>query len=149
MSEKSLLLIEPNQANADLARFALNSGEVSCHLTVVESIQDAFIYLNTDACLKPNGQRPMLALILLALSQTENLEFLRRLRSDSSFRYIPVVVLATETGYADKLLNIRHGANACLQKPDNPEAYQTLVRDTSLFWLKHNELPYRSSGKAS
>ena len=132
-----LLLVEDNDAHANLIRLAAELSGLPC---VVDRVSDgnqalAFLRRDGDFCTKP---RPDLVLLDLQLPHRSGHEVLRDMQEDASLREIPVIVLTTSDAEADRGTALANGANAYVVKPLQFAAMCEMIRDLVLFWTRWN-----------
>jgi CheY-like chemotaxis protein len=68
-------------------------------------------------------------------------EVLAHIKEDQSFKTIPTVILTTSDAEADIVRSYQLQANAYLTKPVQLDAFESLVKSISDFWLKRVRLP--------
>jgi CheY-like chemotaxis protein len=95
-----IFLAEDNPADVELVREALEEHEVSCEVLVVSNGEQAINVLDQiDAAGQPC---PDLFILDLNLPKRSGVEVLGRLRSGSTCRHVPVVVLTSSDSTRDK-----------------------------------------------
>ncbi|GAB3556388.1 response regulator [Spirosoma fluminis] len=106
-----ILLIEDDQDDVDLFRYALSSNAMSCKLDVVMEGDLVAPYLQTCAHL------PDVIVMDLNLPRVHGREVLQLIKSTDVFRTIPLVVLTTSSALDDQLYSLKLGANHFITKP--------------------------------
>jgi two-component system chemotaxis response regulator CheY len=48
-------------------------------------------------------------------------EFIRRVRADGKYKFLPIIIVSTESEARDKRRGVEAGANLYLVKPSSPE----------------------------
>lgn len=88
---------------------------------------DAFDGRQALDCLAEN---PDVDLILLDINmpQMNGFEFLERLRADTAFANVPVIIISTEGKDEDTIRGLEAGATAYIRKPFRNEAAADLIR---------------------
>ncbi len=81
-----------------------------------------------DALAKLTGQELSLILTDLNMPNMDGLELTRRVRKLADYKFVPVVLLTTETHPEKKLEGKAAGATAWLVKPFNPDQLLALVK---------------------
>jgi CheY-like chemotaxis protein len=129
-----ILLVEDNEADAKLMIQALKAGTLETNVTVIDNGEDAVAYLFRQGPYA-DAPRPHLILLDLYLPRLDGNEVLLAIKADEDLRRIPIVVLtgsrnaeATNRAWDD-------GANSCVSKPHNQEAFRQAVRTIETFWL--------------
>ena len=143
MSEKTILLVEDNQDDEELAVLAFERSRIANDMVVVRDGQEALDYFfGTEA----NGGRdakllPQVVLLDLKLPKVGGLEVLRRLRADPRTRRLPVVVLTSSKEEQDLLESYELGANSYVRKPVDFARFSEAIHQLHLYWLVLNEPP--------
>ena len=84
---------------------------------------------------------PTLILLDLKLPRLSGLEVLERLKSNSSFASVPVVVLTTSRDDGDVTRAYKLGANSYIVKPVDFDKFIEAVTQIELYWTVLNEPP--------
>jgi two-component system, response regulator len=137
MGEKTILLVEDNEADEELTTRALKKSGIPLNVIVARDGVAALDYLYIS---DPAGL-PDLVLLDLKLPKLGGLDVLASLRSKPMARTVPVVVLSSSTKAEDVHVAYRLGCNSYLEKGSDfsrfLEAAQALVR----YWLVLNVPP--------
>ena len=143
MSAKSILLVEDNLDDADLALRVLRTGRISSDVVVTHDGVEALEYLFGLGAYAGRDLRVMPACLLLDLKlpNLDGLEVLRRLRADPRTRLIPIVILTSSSEPQDIRAAYRLGANSYICKPVNFSLFADAVRQVEHYWLALNEAP--------
>jgi CheY-like chemotaxis protein len=120
--------------------YLIHEAAANLNLTVVPECSDIVDFLRRQGKYA-NAPRPDLILLDLDLSRPEDCETLSGIKKDSSFRRIPVVVIASSEDAQNVLQAYDLHANAYIQKPAEPEEFVKVVRATLHFWLALVRLP--------
>ncbi|MCC5022538.1 MAG: response regulator [Candidatus Synoicihabitans palmerolidicus] len=93
----SILLVEDNPSDIELTRRALARNHISNPVVVIRDGQSALDYFFNEGSYAGTEPlpRPALTLLDLKLPKIDGIEVLRRLRSDSRTRCLPVVILTS------------------------------------------------------
>jgi two-component system response regulator len=141
MTEKRILLVEDDGADAALILRALDESPTSNLVCVVRDGEEAFEFLlQLDEF---GHRRPPPDLILLDwnLPGAGGAAILEKLRSEPRTRWLPVVVItgaASRSGHADAY---RLGANSYVVKATDAEAFSDSIEQIVRYWLDINEPP--------
>jgi two-component system, response regulator len=143
MSTKSILLVQNNLDDTDLALRALRTGRVPGEVVVTHDGVEALEYLFGMGAHAGRDLRAMPACLLLDLKlpKLDGLEVLRRVRADSRTRLIPIVILTSSCEPQDIRAAYRLGANSYICKPVNFALFADAVRQVGHYWLTFNEAP--------
>jgi CheY-like chemotaxis protein len=141
MSEKRILLIEDDGADAALILRALERSQPDSLAAVARTGDEAFELL---AQYDSSGRRrppPDLILLDWNLPGQGGAEVLERLRAEPRTRWLPVVVVtgaASRSGHADAY---RLGANSYVVKSRDAAEFSEIIEQVARYWLGVNEPP--------
>jgi two-component system NarL family response regulator len=113
------MVVENDPGTQALIKRALQP--LGCHLVVAQNGPEALKRLRQTI--------PNLFIVDLGLPQMDGWEFIQKLRDDSGFGAIPVVVLSAHGGFWDKVVTSRAmKVRAYLKKPFDPDELRDVVR---------------------
>ncbi len=135
-----ILLVEDSPSDAELTKEALHEGRVINNLQVVTDGEQALAYLHRQGKYSAMP-RPDLILLDLNLPRKDGREVLAEIKSDESFKRIPVVVLTTSKEESDVMTAYGLNANCYITKPVDLEQFIDVVRSVDNFWLNIVTLP--------
>lgn len=141
MTEKRILLVEDDGADAALILRALDESPTSNLVCVVRDGEEAFEFLLQ---LDEEGRRrppPDLILLDWNLPGAGGAAVLEKLRSEPRTRWLPVVVITgagSRSGHADAY---RLGANSYVVKATDAETFSDNIEQIVRYWLNINEPP--------
>lgn len=138
---KTILLVEDNPGDVELARRALEEHGAADHLVVADDGVEALDYLFGTGSYEGRDMSVMPSLILLDLKLPviDGLEVLRRLRSDSRTATIPVVVLTSSDRESDLIESYELHCNSYLRKPMSFAGLLEAMGQLVSYWLRLNE----------
>lgn len=143
MKERVILLVEDNEDDEKLTLRALKKKNVLNPVVVARDGQEALdylfgtgIYAGRDVALMPS-----VVLLDLKLPKFDGLEVLRRVRSDSRTKRLPVVVLTSSKEEQDLVTSYDLGVNSYIRKPVDFEQFVEVAGALGLYWLLWNEPP--------
>ncbi|MFY9252083.1 MAG: response regulator [Fuerstiella sp.] len=141
-----ILLVEDNPSDIKLAMHAFRKNNIANQVVVLRDGAEALEYLFcTDRYADRRGQhQPKVVLLDLKLPLIDGIEVLRRLKSDSETKSIPVVVMTSSSEERDMVESYKLGVNGYVQKPVDFEQFTNVVRQLGMFWLLVNRVPYRT-----
>ena len=145
MDTKIILLVEDNADDEALTLRALKKNNICNPVAVARDGVEALNYLfRTGAhAARDPARMPGLILLDLKLPKVDGLEVLRRIRSDTRTRLLPVVILTTSREDQDRLAGYALGCNSYVRKPVDFKQFSESVRQVGLYWLILNEAPPR------
>jgi two-component system response regulator len=139
----AILLVEDNPADVEITRRALRESAAPVELIVVRDGQEALDYLLRRGGQAPAGawRMPDLILLDLNLPRLTGREVLERIRTDDTFRSVPVVVLTTSTRPEDVRALYAAGANTYIEKPRDFQHFVEVLKTIRHYWLDTALLP--------
>jgi chemotaxis family two-component system response regulator Rcp1 len=135
-----VLLIEDSPGDVRLTREAFRDANLSVRLHVAEDGVEAMAFLRREGT-HDEAPRPDLILLDLNLPKMDGREVLALIKKDEKFRTIPTVILTTSEAESDIVKSYQLQANAYLSKPVQLDAFESLVKSISDFWLNKVKLP--------
>ena len=138
-----ILLVEDDEAHAEIIRRNFRDSRVSNRLIHVGDGQEALDYLfQRNAFSNPDeSPRPGIVLLDLRLPKVDGLEVLKVIKSDPDLASIPTVVLTTSSAEADMVKAYEHHANSYLVKPVDFSQFTKLMEVFGYYWLAWNQHP--------
>jgi two-component system response regulator len=140
---KTILLVEDNPDDRDLALMAFEHSKIANEIVVAEDGAAALEYLfgtstkNAGSTSSP----PQIVLLDLNLPKVDGLEVLRRIRSDPRTKRLPVVILTSSDEERDMVESYERGANSYIRKPVDFAQFIESVQQLGLYWLVLNQAP--------
>lgn len=141
---KTILLVEDNADDEELARVALEDSRIANEVVIARDGAYALECLglgagNSDRMVDP---LPAVVLLDLKLPKVDGMEVLRRIRGDERTRLLPVVVLTSSSEEDDIVDSYGLGANSYMRKPVDFDQFHDMVKQFGMYWLLLNEVPY-------
>lgn len=129
-----VLLVEDDDADADLAREALAGSPLATELHVVADGASALAFLRRTGA---HAAAPVPDLVLLDLNMPgmDGRSVLTEVKRDPALRDIPVVVLSSSASPRDVACAYALSANSYVTKPVGLAAYLATIRAIERFWL--------------
>lgn len=129
-----ILLIEDNEDHAELIRQTLEDKRIANTIIHFSNAEKALSYLNNSI-----SNLPGVALLDLNLPGMSGHEFLLHIKNDETLKCIPVVVLTTSSGEADRMTAYKHHVNSYLVKPIDAGQFEKMIGDLGFYWALWNK----------
>lgn len=148
MEHRSILLVEDNPDDEELALLAFRRSQLAHAIYVVRDGAEALEYLFRTGgyARRPASSPPAVVLLDLKLPKISGLEVLRRLRATEETRVLPVVMLTSSREEHDLKTSYSLGANSYIVKPVEFEKFTQAVAQVGLYWSLLNEPVPRPEG---
>ena len=134
-----VLLVEDSPGDVRLTQEAFRDANSTVHLHVATDGVEAMSFLKQEN--HAHAPRPDLILLDLNLPKMDGREVLAHIKEDESLKTIPTVILTTSAAEADIVKSYQLQANCYLSKPVQLDAFESLVKSISDFWLTKVKLP--------
>jgi two-component system, response regulator len=143
--DMTILLVEDNDDDAELARRAFQHGKINNKLVRARDGLDALDYLFARGKYAGRDVRdqPTLTLLDLNIPKIHGLEVLKAIRADERTRHLPVVILTTSNEDRDRMSAYDHYANSYVIKPIDYDKFIAAAGNLSLYWTGLNSPPPR------
>ena len=137
---KTILLIEDSPGDVRLTQEAFRVADGALRLHVVPDGVEAVSFLRREG-VHGEAPRPDLILLDLNLPRMDGRQVLSVIKQDDDLKTIPTVILTTSEREEDIDAVYQLRANCYLTKPVEFDAFESLVRSISDFWLTMVRLP--------
>lgn len=134
-----ILYAEDNLMDVELTMDAFAESNISNRLDLVRDGQELLDYLRYEGAYTER-QKEMPCVILLdnKMPRLSGLEALKIIKSDPTFKYIPVVMMTSSKLDNDLIDSYNYGVNAYVLKPLNMEQFIVAIQNIGLFWAVFN-----------
>lgn len=143
MKTKTILLVEDNPSDIDLAKRAFIQSNILNPIEIAEDGQEALDYLFANG--KYSGRDasllPALVLLDLKLPIVDGLEVLGRIRNAELTKRLPVVILTSSKEEQDVAKGYDLGVNSYIRKPVDFKQFAEAIKQLGIYWLVLNEMP--------
>lgn len=139
----TILLVEDNPTDAELAIRALRRGNIANTIKLLEDGAEALDFLFCRGAYgdrQPKNQ-PKVILLDLKLPKVNGLEVLRQIKADPRTQMIPVVVLTSSAEDRDVIESYQLGVNSYIVKPVDFEQFNQVIQQLGFYWLLFNKSP--------
>jgi two-component system response regulator len=139
----NILLVEDEEAHAELTRRAIRKAGNANRLEVVPDGEQALDYLfnrgkYADRILYP---APGLILLDIKLPGIDGIEVLKEIKEHPDLKRIPVIMLTTSEREQDILDSYNNHANSYLTKPVGFREFEERIMQIDFYWMLLNEPP--------
>ncbi len=143
MEEKIILLVEDNADDEELTIRTLQKNHLKNKIVVVRDGVEALDYLfgTGEFVDRDLSVSPVLIMLDIKLPKLNGLDVLKKIKSDSRTKFIPVVILTSSDEEKDLIESYQLGANSYVRKPVDFSEFQNSVRQLALYWVLLNESP--------
>lgn len=137
-----ILLVEDNASDAKLTILALKGANINNKIIHLPGGQEAldYIFCQGDYSSRKIDDLPSLVLLDLKMPKIGGIEVLRKIKADERTKNIPVVVFSSSPESSDIRECYSLGVNSYIVKPLEFEEFQSVVKNTGLYWLFINQL---------
>ncbi len=136
MNDKTILLVEDNDDDAELTLRALNKHKLATRIVRARDGIEALELLHGAPPLRPD-----LVLIDLNMPRLDGIGLLRKVRAQPTTRSLPIVILTSSNEDRDVTEGYRLGANSYVRKPVDFLTFSDAVKTLGLYWLELNLAP--------
>lgn len=136
----SILLVEDNPADAELAIRALRRNQISNQIQLLVDGAEAldFIFCRGEYINRRITDHPKIVFLDLKLPKINGLEVLQQIKSDPRTKTIPIVMLTSSSQDSDVVESYKLGVNSYIVKPVDFEDFNKTVEQMGLYWLLMN-----------
>tara|TARA_R110002051_G_scaffold65839_1_gene119481 strand:- start:25183 stop:25608 length:426 start_codon:yes stop_codon:yes gene_type:complete len=135
-----ILLVEDNEGDILLTTEALASCKIANTLRVVNDGQEAIDFVYKKGNYR-NEISPDLILLDVNLPKKNGHEVLHKIKTDSNFKHIPIIMLTTSSSSLDVKKAYSNYVNCYITKPVEPYDFMKAVSEIENFWINVVELP--------
>ena len=139
--QRTILLVEDEDVDAQLASRAFQRAKVKNPLVRVRDGLDALDYLFARGkyAARDLHDLPVFVLLDLNIPKISGLKVLEAIREDERIRHLPVIILTSSGEERDRLGAYKHFANSYVIKPLDYDQFVAATLQLSLYWTELNE----------
>jgi two-component system response regulator len=140
MNQRTIVLIEDNQSDAELAKRVLKKIGNTDPIVHLEDGQDALNYFfNRDKYdVSKQESTPALVLLDLKLPIIDGIEVLKQLRSNPLTKNLIIVALTSSVEETDVQKTYDLGVNSYIKKPVDYNSFIEIMKQIRNYWLDVN-----------
>jgi two-component system, response regulator len=142
-NDVEILLVEDNSNDEKLAMHAFKTHKIANRVHVVRDGAEAleFIFCTDRYADRKIENGPKMILLDLKLPLVDGIEVLRRTKTDSRTRSIPIVVMTSSREDRDIVESYKLGVNSYIVKPVDFGQFTDTVKQLGYYWLLLNQAP--------
>lgn len=133
-----ILLVEDNKADIVLMREAFKTIGFDATIETINDGQSALSYLSQ---VYGNGRCPRMVILDINLPKLNGLELLAKVRSDTRFGLLPIVIMSSSSAEHDIKKAYKESANCYIVKPTQFDQLVTIAKSINDFWLSVVAMP--------
>lgn len=137
-----ILMVEDNPGDVRLIREFFRDSLIEVRLHEAVDGVEAMRFLRGDGGYA-EAPRPDLILLDLNLPRMDGREVLAQIKQDDRLKAIPTIILTSSDAQADIVRSYELQANCYVCKPIELDAFESLMRSISDFWLTKVQFPSR------
>lgn len=137
MEKKSILIVEDNADDIELALRAFKKTGLCLDIQVAKDGEKALSYL-FDSSLKVF---PEIILLDLKIPKLDGIDVLKSIKSNSKTKLLPVIVLTSSLEEKDLFNAYDLGANSYVRKPVDFNEFVDSIQKIASYWLQLNKSP--------
>ncbi|MBA3318831.1 MAG: response regulator [Gemmatimonadales bacterium] len=147
--EADVLLVQDNPLEVELTLRPLRDLDPACRIGVARDGEEALDYLLGRGAFRHRLGAPLPRLVLLDLKlpRVDGVEVLRALRASPRASAAPVVMLVPVSEPRELAQCYQVGANSCVQKPVDFDAFYETIQTVGRYWLGQNLAPPAAAGQ--
>ncbi|HTR81117.1 MAG TPA: response regulator [Bacteroidota bacterium] len=138
---ETILLIEDDQADVEMALHAINAKAPSLNVVVAKNGYEALTLISSVRQQGTNFRLENLKAIFLDLHMPglDGFEVLHRIKTDAATKILPVIIFTSSLEPKDIERCYALGANSYVAKPIEVEEYDRVVKEAMSYWLLVNQ----------
>lgn len=136
--EVEILLVEDNNADAELMIRALRKANLANHLLHLKDGAEALEFIFNVA---DEPVHPKVIFLDIKMPRVNGIEVLRRLKCDERTKTIPVVIMTSFKEEQDIISSYDLGVNSFVVKPVEFDAFAKAVSQLGMYWVLLNQPP--------
>ena len=139
-----ILFVEDSMDDAALTIRALTKSGFTNKLLHVKDGAEAldFIYCRGAYAMRNIKEHPKLILLDLKMPKVSGMQVLEKIKSDPTFKSIPVVILTSSNEDPDVRNCYALGANSYIVKPVDSNNFFLAIKEIGMFWMVLSEPPH-------
>ena len=143
LNEVEILLVEDNMSDAELMLRALRKVNLANHVVHLKDGAEAldFLFATGEYAERDVKKMPKVIMLDIKMPRVDGIEVLRQLKSNSSTKLIPVVIMTSSKEEQDIIVSYELGVNSFVVKPVEFHDFAKAVSELGLYWVLVNQPP--------
>lgn len=143
LEQVEILVVEDNPNDYELTARALKKINLANKIYWVQDGAEAleFIFCTGKYAKRSMENGPRLILLDLKLPKVDGIQVLEKIKSESSTRKIPVVMLTSSQEENDIVESYKLGVNSYIVKPVDFQKFMETVSNAGFYWMLINKTP--------
>ena len=126
------MIVDDDTDDREIIRDAfMSKHDENCEFIFIENGDKLLEYLQTES----NGKLPSVIMLDLNMPGKDGREVLKDIKTNDTYRTIPIVVFTTSSSLRDKQTSYHLGANCFVTKPDTFNKLVELTDSIARLWL--------------
>lgn len=144
MTAQTILLVEDDPDEEQLALFAFQQSGITDRIVVARDGQEAVDYMLAQGSHQHRDitDVPRVVFLDINLPKLNGFEVLKAIRSNVTTSLVPIVLLTTSDQVCDRVEGYRNGANSFVRKPDDLDKFVESIHGLGNYWLELNTPAY-------
>jgi len=138
---KRILIVDDSPKDVELAIAALAEKNLANEVVVAEDGEEALDYLYKRGKFANEIGNPAVILLDIKMPKMDGIEVLRHIRSDPTFKLIPVIMVTSSREERDLVESYKLGANSYVVKPVDISQFIDAIKVLGQYWAVINQLP--------
>lgn len=138
---KRILIVDDSPKDVELAIAALAEKNLANEVDVAEDGLEALDYLYKRGKFAGVKGFPAVVLLDIKMPKMNGIEVLRHIRSDPTFKLIPVIMVTSSREEKDLVESYKLGANSYVVKPIDVGQFIDAIKVLGQYWAVINEPP--------
>jgi CheY-like chemotaxis protein len=141
-SIKSILIVDDSENDVTLIKESLKEARLLNEIAVAEDGEEALDFLyKRGKFINSTEELPVFILLDIKMPLLNGIEVLKIIRSDTTFKKVPIIMLTSSRDARDLHSCYEYGANSFVVKPVNMVDFMKVVHEIGQYWAVINEYP--------
>jgi two-component system response regulator len=136
---KKILIVDDSPKDVELAIAALAEKNLANEVVVAEDGEEALDYLYKRGKFAHENGIPAVILLDIKMPKLNGIEVLRHIRSENSFKFIPVIMVTSSREERDLVESYKLGANSYVVKPVDIVQFIDAIKVLGQYWAVINQ----------